>query len=450
MKNALLFSALALATTGFAAPALAADAAASNTGLTQRVLAQAAEVHPKAIEWRHDIHEHPELGNQETRTAALVAEHLRRLGLEVQTGIATTGVVGILRGGKPGPVVALRADMDALPVKEATGLPYASKVRQTYHGKEVDVMHACGHDAHVAILMATAEVLAGVKNELSGTVKFIFQPAEEGPSDYVYKGDRFFGARQMVQEGVLKSPDVDAVFGLHVIPKIPSGMIAYRSGPLLASGDDLHIEVSGQQTHGATPWSGVDPIVASAQIITGLQGVISRQTNILAAPAVVTVGTIEGGSRHNIIPDKVKMSGTIRTFDPEVQKAVRERVKTTAESIASSAGASAQVEIIENYAPTVNDPALVEKMLPTLRRASGDRVVESPLVTVSEDFSYFAREVPGMYIFLGVAPEGVEPAKAPSNHSPQFMLDDKALAVGIKALSALAVDYLSQAAQLGR
>ncbi|MEQ9545676.1 MAG: amidohydrolase [Marinobacter sp.] len=434
MRKALLRATLACTT-------VTAPLVMAGPSLTDQVIQGAESVHQKAIEWRHDVHQHPELGNQEHRTAKLVADHLRKLGMEVQTDVGRTGVVGILKGGLPGPVVGLRADMDALPVKERTGLPYASEVIQTYQGEETHVMHACGHDAHVAILMAIAQNLANVRDQLPGTVKFIFQPAEEGPSDYVYKGEQHFGARLMVEEGVLKNPDVDAIFGLHVTSKAPTGIISYRSGPTMASSSDLYITVKGEQTHGAQPWDGVDPIVTSAQIINGLQTVVSRKTNIMPAPAVVTIGTIDGGSRHNIIPDSVKMSGTIRTFDDDVQQQVNEHVTTTTEHIAHASGAEAEVSIVNNYATTVNDPALTQQMLPTLKRVAPKRVFEAPLVTGSEDFSYYAKEVPGLFFFLGVTPMENMKNAAP-NHSPEFYVDDKALVTGIKALSALTSDYL--------
>ena len=412
--------------------------------LDERLARSAEAIQPKAIAWRHDIHQHPELGNQEHRTAALVAEHLRHLGMEVETGVGTTGVVGLLKGGRPGPVVALRADMDALPVLEATGLPFASQVRQQYQGEERPVMHACGHDAHVAILMATAEVLAGLKDKLPGSVKFIFQPAEEGPSDYVYDGQRHFGARQLVEAGVMENPDVAAVFGLHVTASMPTGLIGYRSGPVMASSGDLHIRVQGKQTHGAQPWDGVDPIVTSAQIINGLQTIVSRQTNIMPAPAVVTIGTINGGSRHNIIPDEVVMTGTVRTFGDQVQQQVNERIERTARGIAEAAGASADVRIVDNYLTTTNHPTLTEQMVPTLQRAAHERVVVSPMVTGSEDFSYYANEAPGLFVFLGVTPMA-RMGKAAPNHAPGFIIDDAALLTGVRTLSMLASDYLQQA-----
>lgn len=410
--------------------------------LTDNVLSNAGTLEDKAIAWRHDIHQHPELGNQEYRTAALVAEHLRALGMRVETNVGTTGVVALLEGGKPGPVVALRADMDALPVQEQTGLPYASGISQAYQGEHMPVMHACGHDAHVAILMAVAENLAAYREQLPGSVKFIFQPAEEGPSDYVYDGERFFGARLMVEQGVLENPGVDVIFGLHVTSSAPTGVIGYRGGPIMAASGDLHIRVQGRQTHGAQPWNGVDPIVASAQIINGLQTVVSRQTNLMPAPAVVTIGTIKGGNRHNIIPDLVEMSGTIRTYGDEVQQQVNNQIRQTVEHTARATGAEAEVTIVDNYATTVNEPALTERMLPTLKRASGGRVFPSPLVTGSEDFSYFAQQVPGLFFFLGVTPMENMGRAAP-NHSPEFLVDDQALITGIKALSALTTDYLT-------
>lgn len=411
--------------------------------LTEDVLANASSVEHEAIAWRHDIHNHPELGNQEFRTAKLVAAHLRGLGMQVQTGVGSTGVVGLLVGGKPGPVVALRADMDALPVREQTGLPYASEVEQEYHGGMMPVMHACGHDAHVAILMAVAANLAAHREQIPGSVKFIFQPAEEGPSDYVYDGDRHFGARLMVEQGVMVNPQVDAIFGLHVTSAAPTGVIGYRSGPIMAAGGDLHIRVRGQQTHGAQPWNGVDPIVASAQIINGLQAVISRQTNLMPAPAVITIGTIEGGSRHNIIPDNVEMTGTVRTFGDDIQQQVNADITRAAEHIAKASGAEAKVTIIDNYATTINSPDLTEQMLPTLKRAADDQVFPSPLVTASEDFSFFAQQAPGLFFFLGVTPSE-QMGRAAPNHSPEFTVDDAALLTGIKALSALATDYLLQ------
>jgi amidohydrolase len=396
------------------------------------------EVMPQVVAWRRDVHQHPELGNREFRTSKLVAEHLRKLGIEVETEVAHTGVVGVLKGGKPGPVVALRADMDALPVTEQVDLPFASKERATYNGQEVGVMHACGHDNHVAILMGVAEVLAGMREELPGTVKFVFQPAEEGPPP----GEEG-GARLMVEEGVLRAPAPEAIFGLHVWPS-PVGTLSYRAGGTMASADNVKIVVHGKQTHGAVPWGGVDPIVTSAQIINALQTIASRQVDVTAAPSIVTIGTIDGGIRHNIIPDSVVMTGTIRALDPEMRKDIHQRVRRTAEAIAQSAGARAVVTIEEGAPVTYNDPALTERMSATLRRVAGaDRVSIVPPITGAEDFAYFQQEIPGMYFFLGIVPKGQDPATAPRNHSPHFFADEGALPVGVRAMAQLAVDYLT-------
>ncbi len=402
----------------------------------------AEEIEAEVIAWRHHIHKHPELSNQEVKTAAYAADHLRELGIEVQTGVAGHGVVGLLRGGKPGPVVALRADMDALPVTEQTGLPFASKVKVDYGGKEIGVMHACGHDAHVAILMGAAEVLAGVRDELAGTVKFIFQPAEEGawPAPE-------WGAKLMIAEGVLENPKVDAIFGLHVWSSMPSGVIGLRPGPVMASSDFLRITVTGKQTHAAAPWAGIDPITVSSQIILGLQTVASRQVNILGTPSVVSIGTIDGGDRNNIIPDEVVMTGTIRTYDPEVRAAYHEKVTRTAEKIAAAAGAQAEVYIGADtgYAATVNHAKLAEEMRDVLTRVAGeDRLITNNLSTGSEDFSFFQKEVPGVFFFLGVTPEEQDPAKAAANHSPLFIVDDAALITGVRAMSQVAAEYLAR------
>ncbi|MGE3616850.1 MAG: amidohydrolase, partial [Gemmatimonadales bacterium] len=382
-------------------------------------------------------HEHPELGNSEIRTAKLVADHLRSLGIEVTTGVAKTGVVGVLRGGRPGPVVALRADMDALPVTEQVDLPFKSTVRTTYNGMDVGVMHACGHDNHVAILMGVAEVLAGMRSMLPGTVKFFFQPAEEGPP----AGERG-GASLMVEEGALKDPRPDAIFGLHVWPA-PVGSISYRAGGAMAAADGLRIVVRGRQTHGALPWGGVDPIVVSSQIILGLQTIASRQIDVTAAPAIITVGMIQGGNRGNIIPDSVVMLGTIRTFDEGMRKEIHDRVKRTAEDIAAAGGATAEVSIPGGGLVTYNDPGLMEQMLPTLKRTAGDAgISQINPVTGSEDFPAFTREIPGLYYFLGVLPKGQDPATAPRNHSPYFFADEAGLPVGVRSMANLAVDFL--------
>lgn len=391
------------------------------------------------IAWRRDIHQHPELSNREFRTSKLVAEHLRKLGLEVRTGIAHTGVVGVLRGGKPGPAVALRADMDALPVVEEVDVPFRSTVTAEYLGKQVGVMHACGHDAHVAILMGVAEALAGMRAELPGTVMFIFQPAEEGAPD----GERG-GAALMLEQGLFKELRPQAIFGLHVVAGIPSGVIGYRSGPFMAAANSFQIRVTGRQSHGSQPWSGVDPIVAASQIVMGLQTIVSRQIDITALPAVVSVGRIEGGVRSNIIPDSVEMRGTIRTFDARMREDIVERMKRTVEAIAASSGATAHLTIDSASEPVlVNDPTLTELVLPSLRRLVGpDRLKVISLQTGAEDFAYFAQEVPGFYFFVGVTPPDTDVANAPTNHSPRFFIDEQALAVATRALMTVAVSYL--------
>jgi amidohydrolase len=399
---------------------------------------RAAQVEGKVVAWRRDIHAHPELSNREVRTAQVVAEQLRSLGLEVRTGVAHNGVVAVLRGGRPGPVVALRADMDALPVTEDVDVPFASKVRTTYNGQDVGVMHACGHDAHVAILMGVAEVLAGMRRDLPGTVKFIFQPAEEG----VPAGEDG-GAAMMIAEGALDDPKPGAIFGLHVFP-YAAGEIMYRPGGIMASADGLRIVVRGRQTHGAQPWSGIDPIVVTSQIVMGLQTITSRQVDITAAPAIVTIGAVNGGVRNNIIPDSVVMIGTIRAFDAAMRRDIWMRVRRTAEGIAQSAGATAVVTIDSGAPVTYNDPALTERMAPTLRRVAGnDRVGISEAKTTAEDFSRYQEKIPGLFFFLGVTPPGTDPRNAAPNHSPRFFVDEAALPVGVRALSHLAVDYLT-------
>ena len=400
-------------------------------------------VEAQVVAWRRDLHEHPELGNREFRTAEIVRAHLVALGFdEVRTGVAHTGVVGLLRGALPGPVVALRADMDALPVSEEVDLPFASKVRATWNGDEVGVMHACGHDCHTAILMGVASVLAGLRAQLRGSVKFIFQPAEEMPPE-----GEDGGARMMIAEGALENPVPQAIFGLHVTSFLPLGVIGYRPGPTMASSDKLHITVHGKQTHGAAPWLGVDPIVTAAQVVLGLQTVISRGTDITREPAVVTIGMIRGGVRDNIIPDSVEMRGTIRTFDEEMRDEIHERVTTLAESVARGSRASCAVCIAKKYPVTINDPALTEAMVPTLSRVAGaDRVELIPKVTGSEDFSFFQRIVPGLFFFVGVTPPEVDPKDAYSNHSPRFFADERALVQGVRALAHLACDWLESRA----
>jgi len=405
-----------------------------STGLTSEIARRANEIAPKVVSWRRDIHQHPELSWQETRTAGIVAAHLKALGLEVQTGVGGTGVIGILRGARPGPVVALRADMDALPVTEMVDLPFKSTVRAQYNGQEVGVMHACGHDNHVAILMGTAEVLANMKSRLPGTVKFLFQSAEESPPG---------GALRLIEAGVMENPKVDAVFGLHVGPG-PVGSVGYRAGPSSASGDNFRIVVRGKQTHGAIPWAGVDPIVIGSQIVLGLQTIMSRQVDLSSANAILTVGTFNAGNRTNIIPDTAVLTGTVRTFDEAVRKEIHARIRKTAESIAQSAGATAQVDIELGYPVLSNDAALTTRMVPTLVRTVGaENVGESPRTTTSEDFSRYAQKAPGLFIGLGVTSPTKDWRTAATNHSPLFEADEAALPIGVKLLSNLAVDYLT-------
>lgn len=412
--------------------------AAGQTKLKPAIDKQAASIETKVIEWRRDIHKNPELGNNEIHTAKMIADHLRSLGIEVTEGVAVTGVVGVLKGGKPGPTVALRADMDALPVTERTDLPFKSTVTTTFNGQQTGVMHACGHDAHVAILMGVAEVLAGMKNELQGNVKFIFQPAEEG----IYQdGVTSWGAKQMVEEGVMK--DVDAIFGLHISSQTEVGKIGYRSGPAQAAVDNLEIIVHGTQAHGASPWSGVDPIVTSSQVITGLQTILSRSVNVTQNPAVVTVGAIHGGIRHNIIPEKVEMIGTIRTFGEDQQALVHKRITEIATNIAESAGARAEIKITKLYPTTVNDPDLTAKMVATIESAAGkENVKVNPPATGAEDFSFYQREKPGLFIGLGGMKKDGDPTKTPSHHTPDFYIDEGGFLLGMRVLSYFVVDYM--------
>lgn len=394
----------------------------------------------KVINWRRDFHEHPELGNRETRTAGIVAAHLKSLGITVQTGVAKTGVVGILVGGKPGPVIALRADMDALPVTERVPLPFASKVKTIYNGQEVGVMHACGHDSHVAMLMGVAEILAGMKKDLAGTVKFIFQPAEEG----VPVGEEG-GAELMVKEGVLQNPKVDVIFGLHINSQTPVGDLVYRPGGTMAAVNDMKITITGQQAHGAYPWSSIDPIVVSAQIINNLQTIVSRNLDITQNPGVVTIGAINGGVRSNIIPEKVEMLGTVRTFTKEDEAMFITRIKTIATKTAEAAGAKAEVLIpySSHYPVTFNDIALTEKMLPSLQSTAGAANVKlKPPVTGAEDFSFFQEKVPGLFFFLGAMPKGNDPLKTASHHTPDFFIDESSFNLGVKALCNLTLDYM--------
>ncbi len=416
--------------TAISAPSFASSI---NTELEQAT----QSVSEKVITWRRHLHQYPELSNREFETAKYITNHLKSLGLEVQTGVAHTGVVAKLSGGKKGPLIALRADMDALPVTEQVDLPFASKQTSTYRGNEVGVMHACGHDTHVAILMAVAESLVKIKDQLAGDVLFVFQPAEEGAPE----GEEG-GAELMLKEGLFKQKP-EAVFGLHVTSSLNTGQIGFREGPLMASEDSFTINVTGRQTHGSRPWNGVDPIVASSQIIMATQTIASRQVDVTKAPSVISFGAINGGIRSNIIPDSVELIGTIRTFDQTMRADIKKRLAKTAELVAESAGAKADVHIDHGYPVTVNNVALTQKMTPTLARIAGaDNIITTDLITGAEDFSYYALETPGLFYFLGVTPKDQNAKTAPSNHSPQFYVDESALQLGVESLSQLVVDYL--------
>ena len=406
---------------------------------SQQVDVAAAALEGKVVAWRRDIHQHPELSNREVRTSGVIAGHLRALGLAVQTGIAHTGVVALLDSGKPGPVIALRADMDALPVAEQVDLPFASKARTTFNDQEVGVMHACGHDCHVAILMGVAELLVGMKSRLQGRIKFIFQPAEEGPP----AGEEG-GAALMIKQGVLENPKPDVIFGLHVFAGVEAGTIAYRPGPALASSDRIRITVNGRQTHGALPWRGVDPIVVSSQIVLALQTIVSRQVDLTLEPAVVSIGAIKGGVRDNIIPDAVEMLGTVRTFNEDMRADMHERIRNTVEHIAKSAGASAQVHFDNPYPVTVNDIPLTERMVPTLERVAGkDKVYVGQKITGCEDFSCYQHRVPGFFYFIGITPRGVDRKQSAPNHSPRFFVDESALLLGVRSLAYLTLEFMA-------
>ncbi len=409
----------------------------SNAQLQEKIAVAINKIEPKCIEWRQQLHLHPELGNREFNTAKLVADHLRKLGIEVKEGVAKTGVVGILKGGKPGPCIALRADMDALPVTERVNIPFASKDKTIYNGQEVGVMHACGHDTHVAMLMSVAEVLAGVKNELSGTIKFIFQPAEEGAPE----GEEG-GAALMVKEGVMENPKVDVVFGLHIEANIEAGRIEYKPGAFMAAADFFTIKVKGKPSHGSQPWLGIDPISASAQIINGLQTIVSRESELTKAPVVITVGKIQGGVRNNIISEECIMLGTIRTLDSAMQQSVHRKFRHVINSIAEASGAVAEVVIDTKTLVTYNDPALVKKMLPSLNTALGaDNVSEREWVTGAEDFSYYGTKAPSFFFYLGGMPKGNDPKKAPPHHTADFFVDNSSMKTGIKAFCQLVIDY---------
>jgi amidohydrolase len=423
-----------------ATAALPAAAAAQARPGAATLDAEIARITAKVVAWRRDFHEHPELGNREVRTAKVVADALRALGIEVREKVATTGVVGVLKGGKPGPVVALRADMDALPVVEEVDLPFKSVARATFNGQDVGVMHACGHDAHTAMLLGAAEVLAKQKADLPGTVVFIFQPAEENPPP----GEKG-GAPQMVVEGALANPKPEAIFGLHVWPD-SAGRITYRPRGAMSASDAIDIVVRGRQTHGAQPWRGVDPIVVSAQIIAALQTIPSRQTDVTVGPAVVTIGMVQGGIRRNIIPDSVIMQGTVRTFDKAMRDDVIARIKRTVEQIAAASGATAALSIPLSTDVVFNDPALTSRMAPTLERVSVGKANPNGLWMPSEDFPAFTKEIPGLYVFMGVNKVGVSVDDAAPNHSPKFFVNEDALPTGVKTYVALAMDYLKGAA----
>ncbi len=397
------------------------------------------QVEPKVIEWRHHIHQNPELSNREFATSAYIAAHLQSLGIEVQTGVAHTGVVGVLKGNKPGKVVALRADMDALPVVERNDLPYKSNVITTFNGQETGVMHACGHDTHVAILMGVAEVLAQNKN-FPGTVKFIFQPAEEGAPP----GEEG-GAKLMVKEGVLENPKVDVIFGLHINSGTHVGKITYKPGGMMAASQRFVINVKGKQAHGSAPWQSVDPIVASAQIINGLQTLVSRESQLTKEAAVISVGSIHSGIRFNIIPESLEMIGTIRTLDRDMKEHIRKRMNEMVPAIAQAYRAEATVEIQDGTDITFNDTALTTQILPSLQRVAGkENVIEIDAITGAEDFSYFQKEVPGFFFFLGGTPLSMDEKDAPSHHTPAFFVDDASMKLGVKALTQLTLDYLAK------
>jgi amidohydrolase len=402
-------------------------------------------IEQQVIAWRRDFHQHPELSNREFRTAKIVAKHLASLGLKVQTGVAHTGVVAVLEGGKPGPVVALRADMDALPVTEATGLPFASTVRAQYAGQEVGVMHACGHDAHVAILMGVAEILAGMRDDIQGRVKFIFQPAEEG-APIGEEG----GAELMVKEGVLENPRVDVAFALHINAQMALNSINYRAGGIMASNDSFRILVRGASTHGSQPWHGVDPIVTASQIVNSLQTIVSRNVPLTQTAAVVTVGAIHGGVRYNIIPEEVELLGTIRAFDPAMRLKIHQLIRTRATNIAQSMGATAEVQVPYStaYPITYNNADLTAEMLPVIRATAGGKNVRiMDAMAGAEDFSFISEKVPGFYFFLGGKPADVAAENAPAHHRPDFFIDESAFKLGVKTLVNMTLDYQRRHAQ---
>ncbi|MGZ3937177.1 MAG: amidohydrolase [Flavisolibacter sp.] len=423
-------------------PAIAVVISLSNLNAQQlpletQIESAVSKIEPKCIAWRRDFHEHPELSNREVRTSKIIADHLRSLGIEVKEGVAKTGVVGILRGDKPGPVIGLRADMDALPVTERGNLSFASKVKSTFNGQEVGVMHACGHDTHVAMLMSVAQILAGMKKNLSGTVKFIFQPAEEGPPI----GEEG-GAPLMVKEGVLENPHVDVVFGLHINAQTPVGQIKYREGGMMAASDWFTITIHGKQSHGAQPWLGIDPVVVGSQIIEGLQTIVSRQSELTKNAVVISTTIFKAGVRENIIPEEVTIGGTIRTLDTSMQKDVWMRVERTAKKIAEASGATADVRIDTKTLVTYNNPQLTEQMIPSLQKATNNNASVMDAVTGAEDFSFFAAKVPSLFFYVGGMPLGKDPKETAAHHTPDFFVDESGMKTGIKAFCFLVLDYM--------
>ena len=416
---------------------------AQQKNISDEIHTRAVKLEEKTIAWRRDFHSHPELGNREFRTSKIIADHLRSLGIEVREGVGKTGVVGILRGAKPGPCVGLRADIDALPIIERTGLPFASTVKTQYNGQEVGVMHACGHDSHIAIMMTVAEILSGMKNQLSGTVKFIFQPAEEGPPE----GEEG-GAPLMIKEGALENPKVDVMFGLHINSQTEVGVIKYRSGSMMAASDWFTIRIEGKGSHGSQPWLAIDPVVVAAQVINGLQSIVSRQIDLTRNAAVVSVCIVNGGVRANIIPEEVTLTGTIRTFDKESQNEIHQKIKSIATHTAEASGAKAEVTIDNKTLVTYNNPALVNQMLPTFRRVAGnENVHEMNAVTGAEDFSFFADKVPAIFFYLGGMKKGQDSATAFPHHTPDFVIDESGFRLGVETFCNMVFDYLNEEAK---
>jgi len=399
--------------------------------------AQAEQLHDRVVEWRRHFHANPELSNREFDTAEYIAEFLRGLDMEVQTGVAHTGVIGLLEGGRPGPVVGLRADMDALPVPSRADLPFSPDVTTEFLGEEVPVSHACGHDTHMAMLMGVAEMFAARRDDLPGTIKFIFQPAEEGAPP----GEEG-GGELMVKEGVLNDPDVDVIFGQHIWSLAPVGRIGFRAGGIMAAADRFVITVNGKQTHGSTPWTGVDPIAIASQIVIGLNMIVSRQTELTKEAAVISVGRVRAGVRNNIIPESAELIGTIRTLDTEMQDKIFADIRRTAEHIAASQGATVDVDIQRGYPVTYNDPALTEQMAPTLERVGGENALRVDAITGAEDFSFFQQEIPGLYYFVGGMPPDQDPSEAAPHHTPDFYIDESGMKTGVRALANLTIDYM--------